>query len=470
MSTFGQAPADRQRRSVHESLAERHWPSLQATSCLQAKAPSAEICFLTVADYRFCRGLEALLLGLLAIYPALSSTVFVVHDGTLSTYLRNRLLSIYKGVRFVVPAVSWAAQLPENSANRKRIGVLGYLNAYALSLRDYRRVIVLDADLLIEGPLDCLWEEGEAFRMVPDCGARPWTPISPATKRPVLNSGLISVPGTALTASAEARIADLIGMAAEPYCPLLDRFADQKIWNQFLIDCPVQLLPINLNCNAKYLFRYLGGVVQGLSVIHFAGPKPWLTWPWFEPAFDYLEADPTFPAACWLWNDRYCRLLARWRTALFREVQQQEAGLGSQASAVVSGALQALLEPAASGSSRHLLMADANAFGGFACDQPHWPGHWLEALTRLEELHVWMPFELEPLIRDLPRPPHLHLHWLLIEAPFSRELKARDASAELASAESSPRFEPWAANPIEALAHAVLQRLEQASISVDLRI
>jgi hypothetical protein len=441
----GQAsPAAQARRSVHEQLAERYWPSFQATFSRSSNSPEADICFLTVADYRFIRGLEAFLLSLITVYPDLKSQIIIVHDGTLTPYLRNRLLSIYQLLQFVVPEPTWANLLPENSTNRKRIGILGYLNVHALSLRGYRRVIVLDSDVLIEGPLDQLWAEGDGFRLVPDCGARPWTPISAVTKRPVLNSGVISVPERALTPMAESRMADLIAKAVEPACPLLDRFADQKVWNQFLLDQPLELMPINLNCNSKYLFRYLGGVTQGLS----------------------------FSAACWLWNDRYSRLLAPWRAGLYRDAQQLDPGVGDNSKAIISDDLKLLLANSdahcnAAHCSVHLLNADPDQLGGFACQllPSSWPEPWIEALHRVDELHVWMPFEFEPLIRHLPILPRLRLHWLLIEAPFSQAL---DISLD----ECIPRstavcFEPWSQRPIEALSHCVSGRLQQAGLAVE---
>ena len=464
----GQAsPAAQARRSVHEQLAERYWPSFQATFSRSSNSPEADVCFLTVADYRFIRGLEAFLLSLIAVYPNLKSQIIIVHDGTLTPYLRNRLLSIYHLLQFVVPEPPWADLLPENSSNRKRIGILGYLNVHALSLRGCRRVIVLDSDVLIEGPLDQLWAEGDGFRLGPDCGARPWTPISAVTNRPVLNSGVISVPERALTPMAESRMADLIANAVEPSCPLLDRFADQKVWNQFLLDQPLELMPINLNCNSKYLFRYLGGVTQGLSVIHFAGPKPWLTWPWLEPSADYLEADPTFSAACWLWNDRYSRLLAPWRAGLYRDAQQLDLGVGISNKAIISDDLKVLLANIDDHCSVHLLNADPDQLGGFACQllPSSWPEPWIEALNRVDELHVWMPFEFEPLIRHLQIHPRLRLHWLLIEAPFSPALDiCRD---ECIPRSTAVCFEPWSERPIEALIHGVRGRLEQAGLAVE---
>ena len=461
------SPAAHAPRSVHEQLAERYWPSFQSALSFSSSTPEADICFLTVADYRFIRGLEGFLLSLVSIYPNLKSQIIIVHDGTLTPCLRNRLLSIYQLLQFVVPEPPWADLLPENSTNRKRIGILGYLNVHALSLRGCRRVIVLDSDVLIEGPLDQLWAGGDGFRLVPDCGARPWTPISAVTKRPVLNSGVISIPERALTPMAESRMADLIANAVEPSCPLLDRFADQKVWNQFLLDQPLELLPINLNCNSKYLFRYLGGVTQGLSVIHFAGPKPWLTWPWLEPSADYLEADPTFTAACWLWNDRYCRLLAPWRAGLYRDAQQMDTGAGDNGRAIIGDDLNALLENGENHCSVHLLNADPDQLGGFACQllPSSWPEPWIAALHRVDELHVWMPFEFEPLIRHLQIHPQLRLHWLLIESPFSPALNI--SLDEPLPGSTAVCFEPWSPRPIEALIHCVRGRLKEAGLAVE---
>jgi len=109
------------------------------------------------------------------------------------------LQAIHPSISFVRPEPTWAASLPRDSRNRRRIGLLGYLNSHALSLRGYRRVLVLDSDLLITCALDPLWAGGDTFRAVPDCGYRHWAAVSPHTGRPLLNSGVLSLPGWALT-------------------------------------------------------------------------------------------------------------------------------------------------------------------------------------------------------------------------------------------------------------------------------
>jgi hypothetical protein len=306
----------RLRRSDQELLGQLHWPQRHHT-LLEAHDPGPEVALFTVANDRFSRGLEALLLSLRAVYPSLSAAVVVAHDGSLGPFLQRRLQAIHPSLTFVRPEPAWASDLPRDSRNRRRIGVLGYLNSHALNLRGYRRVLALDSDLLITGALDPLWAEGEAFRAVPDCGDRPWAAVSPHTGRPVLNSGVLSLPGSALTPALQTRLEGLIRRAAEPVCPLLDRFADQKVWNQLLADQPLELLPLNFNCNVKYLVQFLGGCAEGLSVVHFAGPKPWLTWPWVEP--DPGEQRPGAVCDHLFWNRIYRQQLMAWRLQLLAE-------------------------------------------------------------------------------------------------------------------------------------------------------
>jgi hypothetical protein len=447
-------PADL-RRSELELLGERHWPRMHHT-LLEASDPGAEVAFLTVANDRFQRGLEGLLLSLRSIYPQLTSRLVVAHDGSLGPFLQRRLRQIHPPVEFLVPAASWADALPADSANRQRIGLLGYLNGHALSLRGHRRVLVLDADLLITGALDPLWAPGEAFRAVPDCGDRPWAAVSRATGRPVLNSGVIAIPGDALNdTTLSQRFDALTREAATPVCPLLDRFADQKVWNLLLADQPVELLPLNFNCNIKYLVRYLGGCHEGLSVVHFAGPKPWLSWPWTVPQAE--EQRPLVVADHLLWNRQYRSLLMAWRLRLYRNACAEAAALPTGPACLVRS-LEAL-EVVPAGVSRHLLLADPAPFSGCWPDAPRWPAGWFERLQGASPVQIWAPFEWEPALRDLPLPAGVRWRWVLIEAPFSPEL----GQGEDLIAEDGPwagGFEPWSDPAWIGVARAARRQLE----------
>ncbi|MCP9928000.1 hypothetical protein [Cyanobium sp. CH-040] len=444
------------RRSDLELLGDRYWPQRHLT-LLEPHDPGPDVAFLTVANDRFCRGLEALLLSLRAVYPQLASHFVVAHDGSIGPFLQRRLRQIHAPVEFVVPETPWADQLPRDSANRERVGLLGYLNGHALALRGHRRVVVLDADLLITGALDPLWAPGERFRAVPDCGDRPWAAVTPATRRPVVNSGVISIPGQALNDTLEQRFAALIREASQPVCPLLDRFADQKVWNLLLADQPLELLPLNFNCNVKYLVRFLEGCHENLSVVHFAGPKPWLTWPWVAPQAQ--DHRPLVVADHLLWNRQYRQLLMTWRLQLHREAL-------SAAPPLPTGPAQLLLAPDAlqavpAGVSRHLVLADPAPFEGHWPDAPAWSAGWYERLQAAVPVQIWAPFEWEPAVRDLPLPAGAIWRWVLIEAPFSADLR----QGEDLLADSGPwagGFEPWSDPAWIGVARAARRQLEAA--------
>ena len=445
----------RLRRSELELLGDLHWPR-RHHGLLEARDPGADVAFLTVANARFYRGVEALLLSLRAVYPLLSSSVVVCHDGSLGPFLQRRLQQIHPTLHFAQPQPLWAESLPRDSSNRERIGLLGYLNGHALSLRGFRRVVVLDSDLLITGALDPLWAEGEPFRAVPDCGDRPWAAVSPHTGGPVLNSGVLSLPGWALNEGMEARFDALIRQAAEPVCALLDRFADQKIWNQLLADQPVELMPLNFNCNVKYLVQYLGGCHEGLSVVHFAGPKPWLTWPWVAP--EPGEQRPGAVVDHLFWNRHYRSQLMAWRLRMAAEAAAGVPPLNP-------GPAQLATDPRAlgarGGASGHLLLASPELFGADWPDRCCWPEGWLAALQAAAPLQLWAALEWEPALRDLPLPAGAHWRWLPIEAPFSAPLdEGDDLIAEGPGWEGG--FAPWSDPLLRALVRAVRRQLQAA--------
>ncbi len=436
-------------------MGELYWPR-RHYSALEAIDPGADVAFLTVANDRFCRGLEALLLSLLNVYPTLSSSVYVVHDGSLGAFLQRRLCSIYANISFVNPDPAWADFLPADSLNRKRIGVLGYLNSYALSLRGYRRVVVLDSDLVILDSLDPLWLESDAVFAVPDCGDRPWAAVSAHTRQPVMNSGVISLPAAALCEYEQSRFEGLIRSASEKVCPLLDRFADQKIWNQWLMARSVEILPLNYNCNIKYLVQYLGGCSAGLSVVHFAGPKPWLDWPWAVPESDRKASEAVVDHL--FWNRIYRRLLYDWRLSLWRQYQELAMAVPAGAACLGVALDDFTADTFGDCGSRHLLLAHYQVFGADWPNLPVWPDGWLEGMANLAPLWLWAPFEWEPALRDLPLPAGVYWRWVLIEAPFSPDLaQVDDVLADQAPWEDA--FQPFAEPPLVGLEHAVALQL-----------
>jgi len=453
-------PAERPLRRAQEALRRgRHYPPLHH-GWIRPVAPGADVAFLTVANDRFFRGLEGLLLSLLEVYPDLRSPVHVLHDGSLVALLQHRLLAIYPRLLFRAPRPTWWQQQAGDSANQRRIGMLGYLNTEALQLPGLRRVIVLDADLLITGALDPLWAPGEAVRAVADCGETAYAAISPATGRPVINSGVLSLPAPLLSPASSQRMQELIRRSHEPFCPLLDSFADQKVWNQFLMDQPLEYLPVNFNCNVKYLTRFLDGCPEALSVLHFAGAKPWLEPPW-QPA--PANPCPGGPGAHDhpLWTRTYRRLLYHQRLALFAaHAREPIPGLSSGA------ALQLASDPrqlqgGAAGCSVHLLLADPGLLGERWAAQPQLPAAWLPALATLGQaggVVIWSAFELEPALRLLALPPGVCCRYVLIEAPFSPAL---EQGIDLVSSDPDG-YQPISADPLLAMLLAVIRRCSQA--------
>ncbi|WP_157665469.1 glycosyltransferase [Cyanobium sp. NIES-981] len=428
---------------------------------------------MTVANERFLPGLKGLLLSLVAIYPDLSSPCIVFHDGTLTDTHLLELQSIYNEVCLHVPSPSWADALPLDSPNRARIGLLGYLNTYAFSLAGYERVIVLDSDVLVLGALDPLWAPGETFRAVMDCGARPYGLISEHTGLPVINSGVISIPGWALGDLFLDRVHTLVRSAAIPVCPLLDGFADQKVWNQLLADQPLEMMPVNYNCNIKYVVQFLDGCVEGLSLIHFAGPKPWLSDQLSRPRSKSITDH-------WLWHRHYRKLLS---TELLRQYQayldthsyldrhttaatgssSESAGPSCSTARAVLACDPASLIPMDSASlSLHLILHSADQFGFDGGVSPRWPEHWLSSLATLarafhdqrQPLSIWAPFELRHLLTQLPAPLPSTYRYILMDPCFS----APDLLDEGGCA-----FVPWHGTSLDTMRRAVERRVPCSS-------
>lgn len=435
------------------------WPQRCSTLDLP-RDPGPRVAFATVANDRFLPGLQGLLLSLLAVYPDLSSLFVVFHDGSLNPLDRAELLELYPRLLFEVPDPVWASALPRDSANRERIGILGYLNTYALGLRHFERVIVLDSDVLVFGALDRLWAPGSAFRVVIDCGAKPYGLVSSHTRRPVINSGVISIPGWALSDTMLSRMEALIRSSADSVCPELDLFADQKVWNQLLAEQPVELLPVNYNCNIKYVVQFLEGCIEGLALVHFAGPKPWLL-------LEQPRGRSRSITDHWLWIRTTRRLIWAWR---LRQFQARDRGAidsgaadptsGSGGCAVAAFDPTALLACADAGASRHLVLSSPGLFGSVRSSDPQWPMPWWPALTALLErrqpLTLWAPFSVRHRLEAAGIPAGLQCRFILLELPFS--------AADLNDLEEGG-FAPWCGSAEASMRRAVSQQLADSTLT-----
>ncbi len=455
-----QPPYGRLERLPHgDPGPERCWP-VRDSAWTRPQDPGSQVAFATVANDRFLPGLRGLLLSLLAVYPDLSSPFVVFHDGSLDWLDRAELLEIYPHLIFEVPDPSWASALPRDSANRERIGVLGYLNTYALGLRGYERVIVLDSDVLVFAALDRLWAPGSAFRVVIDCGANPFGVVSGYSGRPVINSGVISIPGSALCDTMVSRMQALIGSSADAVCPCLDLFADQKVWNQLLIDQPVELLPINFNCNIKYVVQFLDGCIEGLALVHFAGPKPWLLheqprgrsksitdhWLWIR----------TTRQLTWAWRLR--QFQAHWEQLTATDLDGSTAWQRSTGLACAAFHPQVLVDSTEGAASWHLVLHSAEQLGPNGGRDPHWPADWVPGLSALADrpsMTLWAPFSLRHLIQVAAVPTGIDCRFILMELPFS--------AADLVESEQ-PGFAPWCGTAEASMRRAVSRQLGDSNL------
>lgn len=299
----------------------------------ERQTPPETVAFVTVANDLFVPGLEVCIASLLDVYPDFSSDVIVFHDGSISPFCMARLKNLYDRVRFEVPDMAWLENIPQDSANRKRIGILGYMSVQALCLTEYERVVIFDSDTAFVDDISMFWTgqdrpcgagappaplETETIFACHDYGARPWAAISPQTKAPIINSGILSVPRRYMTEADQTAIQALVQENHETFCPLLDRFADQKAWNRFIYARDRRILPINFNCNIKYLDAMLGGDTSFVRMIHFAGYKPW-----FDKRFingDQIPESDNYAVSPAVWRDLCRRTLGRRRQMQFQNL------------------------------------------------------------------------------------------------------------------------------------------------------
>jgi hypothetical protein len=292
--------------------------------------PPSSVAFATVCNAAFVPGLEVLISSFINVYPDFCSDVIVYHDGTITPFVQARIKSIYKNTLFQEPDMAWMTDLPQDSANRKRIGILGYMSVMALSLTSYERVIVLDSDVAIVDDISRFWTGiDQPLGTMPttnlvdtntvftchDFGARPWVAMCRPLGKPIINSGIISIPRRYMSDQDLADIKKLVIHNGEKFCPLLDRFADQKAWNRFLAARDVEILPINFNCNIKYLDQYRAGDLSFVRMVHFAGYKPW-----FDPHFINRNMIPERDEAAVMpavWQDLCSTVYGRVRQAQY---------------------------------------------------------------------------------------------------------------------------------------------------------
>lgn len=431
-----------------EILAQRHAPLFHRRK-INRVTPPPSVAFVTVANDKFLPGLIGLLLSLKSTYPDIASPVHVFHDGTLSEFVQTWLTSIYPAIHFDTPDMDWLVLEAQSSDNHKRIGKLGYMNFVGLTLDQYERVILLDSDVLVIDDISALWEgDAQDFRACYDCGDREYVAMSAYTGAFIINSGVISIPRNHLGAAAFSHAQDIVRSSLAPIGDLIDRFADQKSWNVYLRDKPVKILETNYNTNIKYAIRYLEGNTQSISIIHFAGPKPWNN-------KDYLHESLVTPVTSRalsypkIWTDLFRKLYYEHRLEAFtadarrnrsRPVKQSMEG-GVKTCVLIGNGPSIADTPLELVSHLerfcfnwfllhkdfediapdHLVLASHMFFGGWNVQQPAFPEGYLERLRSSRHRPVlWTSYYYKPLFDSLGLSDQFEVNYLLFEKPFKR--------------------------------------------------
>jgi hypothetical protein len=213
-----------------------------------------------------------------------------------------------------------------------------------------------------------------------------------------------------------------------PYCPLLDSFADQKVWNQFISDKPLELLPINFNCNIKYISRYLDSCYEGISVVHFAGEKPWLTNPWVQCKDKQTDTRASAGVTNHeLWNRKYRELLYRYYNKR----------LAHQGSLSVNASLDyvMILDPSEMrsmhsrgeliGKSIHLVITEDRFLEGEIQNDDLVITDWLSTLcaeiNSISDLTIWLDWEWKHLLRNTDAIYNSEVRYLVIDEYLSSD-------------------------------------------------
>ncbi len=446
------------------SLAEREIGASRKIPPMRRRAserftPPPDVAFVTVADIGFYPGLLGLVLSMVEVYPGLASPIFVYHDGSIGRFAQERLIDVYPNIEFITPDMDWLDLSSAELAGGGRIGKLGYMKFLALTAPGFQRVIVLDADMMILDDISALWTGSpDDARVVYDLGNREFAIRSDHTGDWIINSGVISLPGSWCSAAQFEAAKALIKRSLTPLNDLLDQFADQKAWNIFFSERPPTYLEVNFNCNVKYAGRFLGGKLEAISILHFAGPKPWNSTEFLpeELVSKKRSMACVFPN---MWIDRYRALLFKHRSLSY----QRDRASRSKRDGSLAGSDCCLLTDDHSTLDRrdlstigfpdvvhvvrnglpdcfealqpdHVVFGSHEYLGGWNSLDPQIPADCARRIAALESRPVvWAPYYFKPIFEVFARKHGLEVRYLLHEAPFVREVTdvgAADCRAE----------------------------------------
>lgn len=449
------------RRLGTQALREGRFLHPVFTTHVAHRPPDPDVVFASVCNDKYCPGLEALILSLLRQYPDLTNRYVVYHDGHLSPFNQRRLRSLYPHFEFVQENPQKYAVKLGTQDNHVRVGLLGYLSLEALTITDASYVVILDSDLLVLGDISPLWS-GDTIKAAPDVGVWPFAIISSVTGKPVLNSGVLSFPGSRLGPNTLRRRDEVLARLEQHQDPDLARFADQRFWNVFLAEEPnLELLPLNFNCVKDLATEHFPAEIGNVSVLHFTGPKPW---------YGFLNADllreqdraryrrgsEKHRAAFALWEDLHTRELAKVRLRQFRKdcaatLSELRDRLGARPAVMIGNgpSIQRTNLDLFDGFEKftfnwfvnhddwdrvkpdHLVVASHMLFGGWHTPEPKLPPEYLQALTRHRHRpRLWFSYYFKDYVESLDELRGFEIGYFFFEKPFKRRI-AKTGQVEL---------------------------------------
>lgn len=418
----------------------------------RVEAPPLDCSFVSVCNDKYVPGLEALILSLKKQYPGFCNRYIVYHDGQLSKFSQRRLTDLYPNFEFLQADPGQFTVRLGNAENHKRVGLLGYLSIHALAFPGPGHVIVLDTDLLVLRDISPLWN-GEHIQAIPDIGVRPYGIVSAESGRPVLNSGVLSLPPHERGPGAVARAALVLRGLDRNTDADIAGFADQRFWNVFLADREVKLLPHNFNAIKSLVGTHCPDNLADVSVLHFTGPKPWYGFLHNELLAEgeraaYQDAEARFRTEFALWRANYIPALLRERTRQFhRDCAGDLDGLRSNAvgrPAVLIGNGPSLSRTNLNdfrGYEKiafnwfvhhndfdqvqvdHLVLASHMLFGGWQTPEPALPQSFIAALLkRRHRPRLWASYYFKPYLEQLEELKDYSISYFFFEKPFKRSI------------------------------------------------
>jgi len=417
--------------------------------------PPNDVVFVGVCNDKYAPGLEALVLSLLRLYPAMQCRFVVYHDGELSSFNQERLLGLYPRFDFQQRETSRYQVSFGDHGNHKRVGLLGYLSLEALEIEGASHVVILDTDLLVLGDISPLWT-GERPKAVPNIGAKPIGVVAASFGKVIINSGVLAFPASTLGPAAVRRRDEVLARLSEVTDIDIERFADQRFWNVFLADQDIELLPQNFNCVKTLVCDYFPEEMGRISVLHLTGPKPWFSFineklvaP--EERVKARKAGQRWPVAFGLWEDAYTRNLLASRLGSFRRdmtptFERLRNSLAGRPVALIGngpsinktdlGAFDQFEkvvfnwfvnhEGWDSFKPDHLVVASHMLFGGWHTANPELPAKYLEALLKHRHRpRLWFPYYFKAYIEKLAELESFEIGYLFFEKPFKQPVAKR---------------------------------------------